>query len=113
MTKKAIARKTLALVWFTLAMGTAVSLSQSVILEPRNARTQADYVIICPSRYVSTVQPLATFRQSTNGFTVAIVTTEAIYNVFGQGIPPDSAIKSFIGFDQLYRPQLIKHIFGA
>ncbi len=59
---------------------------------------QADYVIIAPSRYVQTMQPLAAFRQATNGFTVSITSVEDIYDSFGHDIAPDSAIRSFITF---------------
>ncbi len=63
-----------------------------------NPNSQADYVIICPARYVAIMQPLADFRQSHNGFNTAIVTTEAIYQVFRQRTAPDSAIREFITY---------------
>ena len=72
--------------------------AQFVVSDLRNPRVQIDYVIISPIEYVATVEPLAAFRKSHNGFSVAIITTEAIYNIFGQGIPPDSAIREFISY---------------
>jgi len=64
----------------------------------RNRMSQADYIIICPQQYVSIVSPLADFRALHNRFTTAIITTDAIYNIFGQGIPADSAIREFVTF---------------
>lgn len=62
------------------------------------AITQADYVIITPQALIPTVQTLAEFREARNSFTVATVSTEDIYATFGQGIPADSAIRSFIAY---------------
>lgn len=95
-----ISGRTLALAILFAAMVVAVDRtdSQPSVLDPFPANPQADYVIITPTRYVSRVQPLATFRELRNGYRVAVVTTEAIYNIFGQRIPPDSAIRNFITF---------------
>ncbi|MBM2841311.1 MAG: putative Gingipain, partial [Bacteroidetes bacterium] len=60
--------------------------------------SQTDYVIITPPAYVSIMQPLAAFRTSHNSFSVKIVTTDLIYSQFGQGAPPDSAIRRFVTF---------------
>jgi hypothetical protein len=71
---------------------------QTVIEDLLNPNTQADYLIITPSRYISSMQQLGEFRQSKNGFSIAIVITDSIYSNFGQGIGRDSAIKNFITY---------------
>jgi hypothetical protein len=91
--------KTATVVFFCLGLvHTPVCFSQPIRPHQAAMITQADYVIITPLRYVQVMQSLAAFRQARNGFTVATVTTEEIYSTFGQGIPPDSAIRNFITF---------------
>lgn len=98
MRNQRVAKASIAFFFLWIAFQTEFSFSQLESSDRSTMMTQADYVIITPLRYVQTMQPLAAFRQARNGFTVATVTTEDIYNTFGQGIPPDSAIKNFITF---------------
>jgi hypothetical protein len=98
MKRAAVARWSAAFLFATCVTVAERSLSQTSLIDLSSPHTQADYVIITPLRYVPTMQPLAAFRQARNGFAVAIITTEAIYNIFGQGVSPDSAIRSFITF---------------
>jgi len=63
-----------------------------------NPKTQADYVIITPKAYLPTLEPLAAFRTTHNGFSVLAITTEEIYAAFGEGMPSDSAIREFVTF---------------
>ncbi|MBI5472987.1 MAG: T9SS type A sorting domain-containing protein [Ignavibacteriae bacterium] len=81
-----------------LAVHTVVAFGNSNLDDILNPQSQVDYVIICPSRYAAIVQPLADFRRSHNGFNTAIVTTEAIYQIFRQRTAPDSAIREFITY---------------
>jgi hypothetical protein len=98
MRNQRVAKSSIAFFFLMSVIQTEFSLCQLQGSSRSALMTQADYVIITPLRYVSTMQPLAAFRQVRNGFTVATITTEDIYNIFGQGIPPDSAIRDFIAF---------------
>jgi len=87
---------------FLATILTGVSSTQSGLADLLSPHTQADYVIITTETLVPAMQPLASFRSSNNGFSVLTITTEEIYNTFGQGIPVDSAIKEFVTFSLRY-----------
>lgn len=72
--------------------------AQNIPHDLRDTLIQADYVFVCPSEYVQIAETLGAFRASHDGFNVAIATTDSIYSQFGQGIPPDSAIREFVTF---------------
>ncbi len=81
---------------------TSISSTHPEFTDFLNPHTQADYVIITTEALVPTMQPLASFRSAHNGFSVLTITTEEIYNTFGQGIPADSAIREFVTFSLRY-----------
>jgi|WetSurMetagenome_2_1015567.scaffolds.fasta_scaffold77821_2 hypothetical protein len=82
---------------FTLSANAQNNLRESV--------SQADYVIITPSAYVNSVQPLAAHRQSYSRLQVETITTEEIYQNFGQGTAPDTAIRKFITYASTSWPE--------
>jgi hypothetical protein len=75
------------------------SLQAQQILEAiDNPHSQADYIIISPPSYTTIMQDFATHRATYSNLRVVIVTTDAIYQVFGQGTRPDSAIRAFMTY---------------
>ena len=72
--------------------------AQQVLETIDNPQSQADYVIICPPAYATTMQEFATHRAAYSHLRVVIVTTDSIYQVFGQGVRPDSAIRDFVTY---------------
>jgi len=87
-----IAITSLATLLFSLA---SAQPPDNALLDPN---TQADYVIITAEDYVPVMEPLASFREQHNNFSVVTITTEAIENIFGQGIPPDSGVREFVTY---------------
>ncbi|MBM2840758.1 MAG: hypothetical protein HW412_1286, partial [Bacteroidetes bacterium] len=72
--------------------------AQQVLEKIDDPHSQADYIIISPPSYTSTMQQLSTHRSTHSHLRVAIVTTDAIYQIFGQGVRADSAIRAFVTF---------------
>ena len=72
--------------------------AQQVIQAIDNPHSQADYVVISPPSYTMFMQDFATHRAATSNLRVVLVTTDAIYQIFGQGVRPDSAIRAFITY---------------
>jgi hypothetical protein len=72
--------------------------AQQILEAIGDPHSQADYVIISPPSYTTIMQQLATHRGMRSNLRVAIVTTDAIYQIFGQGVRPDSAIRAFVTF---------------
>lgn len=64
------------------------------LLDPSNA---ADYLIITHEQLQATSEELRTLKE-TAGYTVEIVTTEHIYDLFNYGIKSPVAIKDFLGY---------------
>jgi hypothetical protein len=75
-----------------------IASGQTVLSDLRDTTHQVTYLIIAPSQYVSTIQPLADFRTSHNSFSAGIAVTDSIYASFGAGTSPDTAIKQFIQY---------------
>lgn len=71
---------------------------QQILETIDDPQSQADYVIIAPPSYATIMQELATHRVSHSNLRAVIVTTDAIYQIFGQGVRPDSAIRAFVTF---------------
>jgi hypothetical protein len=58
----------------------------------------ADLLIVCPPLFRQEAQRLADFRKSNDKLTVAVVTTEEVYNEFSSGRKDVSAIRDFVRF---------------
>ncbi len=55
----------------------------------------ADYVMIAPGDFIPALSALITLRRS-QGLTVAVETTQAIYDVYGDGRPDPAAIRAYL-----------------
>ncbi|MDQ4076618.1 MAG: C25 family cysteine peptidase, partial [Chloroflexota bacterium] len=60
-------------------------------------RSQADYLVITHPDFVSALQPLVQHRAA-QGLTTRLVTTNAIYNDFGNGTMDPEAIRNYIEY---------------
>lgn len=58
---------------------------------------QADYIVVCPRAFRSTVYRLLT-RRHLQGLRVAVAPIEDIYDEFGYGIADAGALKQFLGY---------------
>lgn len=61
-----------------------------------HAISQADYVIVTHTLFISAANRLATLHRQTEGYTTQIVTVDQIYNEFSSGRQDISAIRDFI-----------------
>ncbi|GAB4295260.1 MAG: type IX secretion system sortase PorU [Marinilabiliales bacterium] len=55
-----------------------------------------DFIIICPSEFLSYANDLASFHAANDNLSVAVVTDEQIYNEFSSGTPDIAAIRNFL-----------------
>ena len=58
--------------------------------------TAKDLVIVSPEEFIEEALRLADFRREHNGLSVAVVTTDQVYNEFSSGKPDVSAIRNFM-----------------
>ena len=61
-----------------------------------HALQQVDYLIVSNPLFLSEAQELAEFHRTNSHLTVAVVSTEQIYNEFSSGTPDVSAIRDFV-----------------
>ncbi|PWH17219.1 MAG: hypothetical protein DDG59_08250 [Anaerolineae bacterium] len=59
---------------------------------------EADYIFIAPKAFLTTVQDLASYRQTTDGFSTTVVSLEEIINQFNFGIYHPRAIKNYLQY---------------
>ncbi|MEM7802867.1 MAG: C25 family cysteine peptidase, partial [Chloroflexota bacterium] len=78
--------------------------ASSALIEPLEIRqgvsfpsAEGNYVVITPAAFEETLQPLLSLRSS-QGHTPAVITTEAIYDRFGDGQLSPEAIRDFIAY---------------
>jgi hypothetical protein len=63
----------------------------------RNARNQADYVLVAPRAFLAAAQPLLAQRQA-QGLTTFAAALEEIASAFGGGQPSAEAVRDFLSF---------------
>ena len=63
----------------------------------RSPGSGADYLVIGPTELIGAMQPLIDYRAS-QGYTVAAIPVEAIYDQFGYGSPEPQAIRDFVSY---------------
>jgi len=68
----------------------------------RNPSNRADYLIITAADYSSAFEPLAAYRESSDGLAVETVLLEEIYNEFAWGMVDPTAIRNFLKHAYFY-----------
>ena len=58
---------------------------------------QADYLMVCHRSFVPSLEPLVQ-RKREQGFSVAVIPVDELYDEFAGGVPTADAIKSFVHF---------------
>jgi len=61
---------------------------------------QVDYIMVCPSNFISAAKKLQNFHQQKNGFKVVLVDPLQIYNAFSGGQTTPIAIRNFLQYLQ-------------
>ncbi len=96
--------------WMTRFRGKEIALvcAIALILQPgvhaqwlqgnlKDTLNQADYILITPPQYVQAIVPLASYRASNNGYSVAIVLLDSIRAQFPSAAA-DSAMRAFLTY---------------
>lgn len=85
----------------TAQLKTPASIVQDTPSDLKNTSNGADYIIIAPDSFVSSIQPLATFRQA-QGLRVKIVAVQDVYDEFNDGVLDPQAIRNFLAYAYSY-----------
>ncbi|MFA6924403.1 MAG: type IX secretion system sortase PorU [Bacteroidales bacterium] len=68
----------------------------SVANQNLHSLSKIDFVIVAPQTFLSEANRLAEFRRNNDNFSVAVVSTQQVYNEFSSGSQDVSAIRDFI-----------------
>jgi hypothetical protein len=82
---------------YFVAVPKAISAVEKVIFE-NITNPRADYIYITPRAFINSVQFLANYRQTKDGFTTKVVALEEIINQFNFGVYHPRAIKNYLQY---------------
>lgn len=86
--------------WLAIAPGAIKATARIAPMVGTDLRARirkADYLLITPPEFLDSLQPLIQHRQS-HGLSVAVATTQEIYDEFGAGMETPFALRDFIAF---------------
>src|SRR5207244_9330755 len=76
------------------------------------SRMGADFVIITYKDFTQSIQPLVALRQS-QGYQVAVVDIDDIYDEFSYGVHSPYAVKDFLNWTYLHWPKQPQYVLLA